>query len=191
MINKNLNILRQNYFNFNIVLFYMVKFIFDLDYTLYSANDCIETDNSNIFYNSFRKKNFMNHLLDQIKHDKYIFTNGSYSHAELVLEKLDNKELFKDVVSTDMVLDNLKPAPIMYEAAIRKFNIKNGEKVYFFEDSEENLQMAKDNYNWNTVLIDPISFGKKPKYVDYRFKTIEEALLFFIVKEKFNKKKYN
>ena len=191
MINKNLNILRQNYFNFNIVLFYMVKFIFDLDYTLYSANDCIETDNSNIFYNSFRKKNFMNHLLDQIKHDKYIFTNGSYSHAELVLEKLDNKELFKDIVSTDMVLDNLKPAPIMYEAAIRKFNIKNGEKVYFFEDSEENLQMAKDNYNWNTVLIDPISFGKKPKYVDYRFKTIEEALLFFIVKEKFNKKKYN
>ncbi len=183
--------MRQNYFNFNIVLFYMVKFIFDLDYTLYSANDCIETDNSNIFYNSFRKKKFMNHLLDQIKHDKYIFTNGSYSHAELVLEKLDNKELFKDIVSTDMVLDNLKPAPIMYEAAIRKFNIKNGEKVYFFEDSEENLQMAKDNYNWNTVLIDPISFGKKPKYVDYRFKTIEEALLFFIVKEKFNKKKYN
>ena len=43
---------------------------------------------------------------------------------------------------------------------------------------------------WNTILIDPISLGKKPKYIDYRFKTIEEALLFFIVKDKFNKKNY-
>ena len=183
--------MRQIYFNFNIVLFYMVKFIFDLDYTLYSANDCIETDNSNIFYNSFKKKKFMNHLLRQIDYEKYIFTNGSYSHAELVLKKLENEEMFKDVVSTDMVLDNLKPAPIMYEAAIKKFNIKKGEEVFFFEDSIENLEMAKKRYNWNTILIEPNSFGKKSKYVDYRFKTIEEALLFFIVREKFNKKKYN
>ena len=168
----------------------MVKFIFDLDYTLYSANDCIETDNSTIFYNSFKKKNFMNHLLLQIPHEKYIFTNGSYSHADLVLDKLENKDLFTDIVSTDMVFDNLKPAPIMYEAAIRKFNIGRNEEVFFFEDSEENLEMAKKRYGWNTILIDPISLGKKPKYIDYRFKTIEEALLFFIVKDKFNKKNY-
>ena len=168
----------------------MVKFIFDLDYTLYSANDCIETDNSNIFYNSFKKKNFMNLLLDQIKYDKYIFTNGSYSHAELVLQKLENKNMFKDIISTDMVFDNLKPAPIMYEAAIQKFKISKNEKVYFFEDSEENLEMAKNKYNWVTVLIDPVSQGKKSKYIDYRFRTIEESLLFFIVKDKFQKNNF-
>ena len=127
----------------------------------------------------------MNHLLGQINSEKFIFTNGSYSHADLVLDKLENKNLFKDIVSTDMVLDSLKPAPIMYEAAIEKFKIKKGEKVYFFEDSSENLEMAKNRYNWTTVLVDPVSDGKKAKFIDYRFKTIEEALLFFIVKEKF------
>lgn len=165
----------------------MVKFIFDLDYTLYSNYDCIDTDDSTTFYNSFKKKPFMNHLLTQIPHDKYIFTNGSYSHAELVLDKLENKTMFKDILSTDMVLDILKPAPLMYEAAIVKFNILKQDKVFFFEDSKENLEIAKKKYGWGTILIEPENIGRKPKYIDYHFKTIEEALLFFILNDKFTK----
>jgi len=169
----------------------MVKFIFDLDYTLYSCHDCIETDNSEVFYNSFKQKNFMNHLLNQLDYDKFIFTNGSYSHAKLVLDKLNNKELFKSIVSTDMVFDKLKPDKMMYEAAIEEFNIKRNEEVYFFEDAIENLEMAKKGYGWNTVLINPENMGRKPAYIDYVFKTIEEALLFFVVKEKFSNNYFN
>ena len=169
----------------------MVKFIFDLDYTLYSANDLIETDTSHIYYNSFTPKNFMKHLLTQIPYDKFIFTNGSFSHAEIVLDKLSIKNQFNDVLSTDMVFNRLKPEIIMYEAAIQKFDIKKNEDVFFFEDSDDNLKIAKNKFNWNTILISPVSIGRKPKYVDYIFKTIEEALLFFIVRDKFSKKKFN
>ena len=38
---------------------------------------------------------------------------------------------------------------------------------------------------WNTVLIEPNFLGKKPDFIDFAFKTIEEALLFFVVRQKF------
>ncbi len=34
----------------------MVKFVFDLDLTLYSDKDCIESNNERIYYNSFKEK---------------------------------------------------------------------------------------------------------------------------------------
>ncbi len=36
----------------------MVKYIFDLDLTLYSEHDFKDSKNENEFYNSFRKKGF-------------------------------------------------------------------------------------------------------------------------------------
>ena len=83
-------------------------------------------------------------------------------------------------------LDNLKGLKLL-----KKFNIKTNEDVFFFEDSDDNLKIAKNKFKWNTILISPVNIGRKPKYIDYVFKTIEEALLFFIVKDKFTKKKFN
>ena len=75
----------------------MVKFIFDLDYTLYSANDCIETDNSNIFYNSFKKKNFMNSIHIYSSSFSCVFKKkGKLHESSLVfffLKKKKNKKI--------------------------------------------------------------------------------------------------
>ena len=88
-----------------------------------------------------------------------------------------------------MVDDKLKPDPEVYEKAIKKFKVVKNETIYFFEDSVENLITAKE-FGWNTILIEPNFSGKKPGFIDYAFKTIEEALLFFVVKQKF-KNDYN
>jgi len=162
----------------------MVKYIFDLDYTLYSQADVNDSGSDVDFYNSFKPKEFMNHLLNRLDGNNYIFTNGNFEHAITVVRKMDLALNFKDIQSTDMVDNLLKPDPTTYENAINKFKIRKNETVYFFEDSPENLITAKD-FGWKTVLIEPNFTGRKPEFIDYHFKTIEEALLFFLVKQKF------
>jgi FMN phosphatase YigB (HAD superfamily) len=164
----------------------MVKYIFDLDYTLYSSNDVIDNTTSVEFYDSFKPKYFMNHLLDELNGNNYIFTNGNFEHAMTVVKKMNLATNFKDILSRDMVNENLKPDPQVYDEAIKKFKIRKNETVFFFEDSIENLISAKQFFNWNTVLIDPKYRGKKDEFLDYVFPTIEEALLFFVVKQKFD-----
>lgn len=162
----------------------MVKYIFDLDYTLYSASDVNDKGSDRDFYNSFKPKEFMNHLLDKLDGNNYIFTNGNFHHAMDVIKKMNLAWNFKDIQSTDMVSDKLKPDPEVYNEAIKKFKILKNETIFFFEDSVENLITAKE-FGWNTILIEPKFSGKKPAFIDYAFKTIEEALLFFVVKQKF------
>ena len=162
----------------------MVKYIFDLDYTLYSKSDVNDTGSDKEFYESFKPKEFMNHLLDKLYGNNYIFTNGNFNHAIDVVKKMSLAQNFKDIQSTDMVGNKLKPDPEVYESAIKKFKILKNETVYFFQYSVENLITAKE-FGWNTILIEPNFLGKKPDFIDYAFKTIEEALLFFVVKQKF------
>ena len=162
----------------------MVKYVFDLDYTLYSRSDVNDSGSDKDFYNSFKPKQFMNHLLDKLDGNNYIFTNGNWQHAIDVIKKMELAWNFKDIQSTDMVGNKLKPDLDVYLNAIRKFKILKNETVYFFEDTVENLIPAKE-LGWKTILIEPNFAGRKPDFIDYHFKTIEEALLFFVVKQKF------
>ena len=165
----------------------MVKFVFDLDLTLYSEKDCKDTECQRVYYNSFKEKNFLKQLLKTIPYTKYILTNANYLHAEDVLKRLGIFNEFKGILSSDMFADeDIKPSLPIYIEAIKHFKIKSREVVYFFEDQPDNLKTAKEKLKWNTVLICPEPF-KKPSYIDYVFKTIEEALLFFIVRDKFRK----
>jgi HAD superfamily hydrolase (TIGR01509 family) len=166
----------------------MVKFVFDLDLTLYSDKECTESNNERIYYNSFKEKKQLKQLLDNVKYNKYILTNATYPHAEEVLKRLGVFELFNGILSTDMIDNKMKPEPSVYKTASKLFRIKPNENVYFFEDQTINLKTAKDKFKWNTILICP-NTSKKEKHVDYLFKNIEDALTFFTVKEKFNKYK--
>jgi FMN phosphatase YigB (HAD superfamily) len=50
--------------------------------------------------------------------------------------------------------------------------------ILFYDDLLDNLKTAK-NLNWKTVWINS-SDEESPSYVDYKFDTIIDALLFFI-----------
>ena len=70
------------------------KFIFDLDLTLYSERDYIDTENESKYYNSFKTKNFLRKLLLKLPYKKYIFTNANLEHAKVVLDKINLKNIF-------------------------------------------------------------------------------------------------
>ena len=127
----------------------MVKYVFDLDYTLYSKSDVNDTGSDKDFYESFKPKQFMNHLLDRLDGNNYIFTNGNWQHAIDVIKKMELAWNFKEVQSTDMVDNRLKPDPYVYKEAIKKFKILKNETVYFFEDTVENLIKNKILFTLN------------------------------------------
>lgn len=161
------------------------KLVFDLDLTLYSENDYIDTDNESLYYNSFKKKPFLNQLLSIIPYKKYILTNASYSHAEDVMKRIGIKQHFQKIISSDMG-EIYKPDLPIYVKAINNFMIEPTDTIYFFEDQIDNLKTAKERFKWNTILITREKI-RKPKYVDYIFHSIEEALLFLIVKDDLGK----
>ena len=161
------------------------KYIFDLDLTLYSEKDYKDTENQKEYYDSFKPKHLLADLLKMLSGNKFILTNANIPHAKDVLGKLELHNIFSDIIASDIAGDQYKPSPNIYHIANHEFEIKKTDTVYFFEDSLENIRAGKKFYNWEGVLIDP-SRTKKPKTVDYMFKTIEEAIIFFIAKEKFD-----
>lgn len=155
-----------------------LKFIFDLDYTLYSES---EIDKNN-YYNSFKKKPLLNFLLKKID-NKYIFSNGNALHCQEVLQKMKIKSFFKKIATRDNYINFLKPHINSYNYVINNFNIKKNDIVIFFEDTLCNLERAK-NYNWITVYIgNKINDRNKPSYVDLNFKNIECALFYILNKK--------
>ena len=95
----------------------MVKFIFDLDLTLYAETDFVDNESEKKYYNSFKNKNFVRQLLSQIPDKKYILTNANLSHASLVLKKTNLMNVFDDIISSD-IANSYKPYRIMYDVAI-------------------------------------------------------------------------
>ena len=164
-----------------------ISYVFDLDYTLYSRDDFTNHPNIKIMYDSFQPKPFLHQLLKSLKGNKYIFTNANYKHTHEVLKRCGIPEnIFLGITSYDMS-KFLKPAPESYLYAIQKFNLTPEDITIFFEDTLENLKAAKELHGWLTVWITPYARGGKPDYVDYSFSSIEEALLFFVIRDKVNR----
>ncbi len=175
----------------------MVKYIFDLDLTLYSPLDYKgEARSLKAMYDNFTPKPYLRNLLNAIKHNKYIITNGNLAHANIVLSRLELNNIFTDIVSSDMV-KRLKPNPEPFDLAIRLFGINQGcEQILFFEDNIDNLETAKLKYGWTTILLTNKFNESTPKYtyppyVDFVFRNIEEALIFFMVREHIINKQQN
>jgi FMN phosphatase YigB (HAD superfamily) len=156
-----------------------IKFIFDLDLTLYSDNEYTQTDDEDIYYNSFKRKPFLKEILQSIPHPKYILTNASKDHADDVLKRMGILKCFKNIMSADM-FELYKPAIQTYKVAINLFKIRDSDKIFYFEDLAENLKPAKENYNWTTIWLTKNASNnrRKPKYVDYKFSSIEEAMMY-------------
>jgi|UniRef100_A0A6C0LZH4 HAD superfamily hydrolase (TIGR01509 family) len=157
----------------------MKSYIFDLDYTLYSENDVNDKGSSNQFYNSFKKNPLLSKLLKQIRGKKFIFTNGNKVHLDDVLKKMKLKSVFYNTANSDEFNLHMKPDIYSYLYVDNKFKLDKYNEIFFFEDSIENLKTAK-KLGWKTILIDfKNEYSKNYTYVDFKFSTIEKALIFF------------
>ena len=110
----------------------------------------------------------LNQALKNIKGHKVIFTNGSFHHAEKVLERLGIKENFNNIHSIETSNYIPKPSVEAYYSLIKKESII-AKKSIMFEDTVWNLKTAKD-LGMTTVLISPKNHlleNNKSDYIDY------------------------
>ena len=150
----------------------MLYLVFDLDHTLYQMED--------FSYDKLKRNPYLKFLLDMISYKKLIFTNGTLGHAQLCLNLIDISDKFGGIVARDTIKD-LKPFKSSYEKFIQVNNILPNDYVFFFEDSLDNLEMAK-RFGWITFYIGPQSQTHLP-FVDMSFKSIEDNLEYFIAKK--------
>jgi len=152
----------------------MKVYIFDLDDTIiYYPNNIVNYDNikfdSNLYY-----------LLDNLNSTKIIYTNGTYGHAEEVLNNMKLKNLFNKIYARDTIL-LMKPHinSFKYVEKDIKSHINKNNEYYFFDDRLDNLMTAK-SLGWVTIFIN-LKFIDKPLYVDHSFSNIHSAVMYFLV----------
>ena len=116
-------------------------------------------------------------MLKNIRGHKIIFTNGSFKHAEKVLERLGIKGNFSNIHSIETSNYIPKPSVEAYYSLIRKENIIS-KKSIMFEDTAWNLKTAKD-LGMTTVLISPKNHlleNNKSDYIDYNITDLVKFL---------------
>ena len=121
----------------------------------------------------------LQNLFNDIKYKSFIFTNGTYSHAELVLNKMELSN-FKKIYARDTI-PYMKPHIKSFDFVRKNILYQDYNKDFtntfiFFEDTLENLKMAK-NFGWITIWIHPNFIDKYHyNFVDYSFPNIYDAL---------------
>ena len=78
----------------------MLYWIFDLDYTLYQLPQGVDFD-----YKHLKNDSQLKYLLSMLPCKKKIFTNGTYNHALVCLDKLGLEENFDQITARDTIKD--------------------------------------------------------------------------------------
>jgi len=127
--------------------------------------------------------------IHQLEGAKYIFTNGSRKHAELVAEKLGILDEFNDVFDIVDAQFIPKPKATAYDIFVRRHGV-NPPDAIMFEDLHINLQVPY-MLGMSTVLVktssmdhpgkrDQQAWTKKPDHVHFETKNLTEFLTSFI-----------
>lgn len=149
-----------------------MNWVFDLDNTIYN------TDNLN--YSNISNDNYLKCLLNNLEGNKYIFTNATLGHAEMVLNRLGVLDIFDNIIDrTEM--QTLKPHKAAFNYFIENTNLNRNRETVFFEDTINNLITAKRDFGWITVLILPQTSSisrtqKRSEYIDYTYRDIHTAV---------------
>lgn len=161
----------------------MIVLIFDLDDTLLMSNE----------YNTYNDINFNSKLLNLLtinNYDKYIYTNGTYGHAESSIPKLlGNTNIFKKMYARDTIpfmKPNFKSFNYVNNDIFDRYNYCTNNickydniKYVFFDDNLDNMKTAK-NIGWTTVWIPHRNYkntsNNNYNFVDYKFNNIYSAL---------------
>lgn len=151
----------------------MKIYLFDMDDTIYLHKD------KKIIYENITEDKELSLLLYQFPYPKYIYTNATYNHADIILKKMKLSKNFKKIYSRDNI-PAMKPqlkSAIALEKDISTEYKDNNEYV-FFDDLLLNLKSAKQR-KWTTVWISPL-YERKNNYpfIDYAFSDIKTALSF-------------
>ena len=150
----------------------MTILVFDLDDTLLMSG----TYNR---YSDIKPDNYLNLLLFKLKCKKFIYTNGTYGHANESLKNMQCKELFNEIYARDTLM-YMKPHSRSFNEVrnniIYRHNNSNHDDIIFFDDLQENLRTARQ-VGWITVWIKDTykPIDDKP-FINYHFRTIQEAL---------------
>ena len=153
----------------------MLYWIFDLDLTLYQL-----PYGRQFSYSLLKNDSQLRYLLRKLPSHKLLFTNGTTFHADKCIKLLNLKNCFGNVIARDSIMD-LKPNTTAYQKFDVINNISEEDKCVFFEDSIDNLIVAKDR-GWITVLINPNIKNNVHESIDFYFPNIYIALNFFNTK---------
>lgn len=159
------------------------NWIYDLDFTLYNIENDLNINNFN--YNKLHFNNQLNNNIKLLKGKKILYTNGTLLHTLACIRQMKLEKIFNKICCRE--LTGLKPDVNSYMKLFNFSNVEFEDNTYFFEDTIENLLVAK-NLGWTTILICPDE--KKSLYVknnmpkiDYVFNNIIDATNYFIEKQ--------
>ncbi|WUR03059.1 haloacid dehalogenase-like hydrolase (had) superfamily protein [Vairimorpha necatrix] len=107
-------------------------------------------------YKNFINKDFiLREALSNIKYKKYCFTNNTKLRSQSILQCLGIEDCFDGIICIDDTEMGTKGKPFnyAYEFIIELLNLKDNQNVYFFDDSDCNIEKAKEYY-WNCYKIE-------------------------------------
>ena len=151
----------------------MLYWIFDLDLTLYQLPQGVEFN-----YKHLNNDSQLGYLLSMLPCSKKIFTNGTYNHGLVCLDRLGLEGKFDKITARDTIND-LKPNISAFKSFMKLNKIKLNDKCVFFDDQVDNL-VASKKLGWITVFISPENVVNES--FDFKFNNIHIALNYFLSK---------
>ena len=146
--------------------------VIDIDDTLFVHKSPL------LEYHKIRPDYHLKAQLQRIQLPKFILTNATFSHANVVLNKMDVDDEFKKIYSRDN-MPRMKPSLECY-ARVQKditLELQNKNNVYlFFDDLLDNLKNAHI-MGWKTIWISPnYKEGIKYEFIDHSYPSLKMAL---------------
>jgi len=151
----------------------IVCLVFDIDDTIFVHKS------ENIDYNDIQADPILDKQLQNIYYPKYILTNATFSHANIVVNKMGIHHHYEKIYSRDNIPE-MKPSGFCYRSVTRDISMslygKIPDQIIFFDDLLTNLEGAKKQ-GWKTIWISPNYLQSyKFSFVDRAFPTIHDAL---------------
>ena len=158
----------------------MLHFVFDLD-------DTLVVHYGTINYQWVYPDKELTDLLTQCSQRGrcHLYTNGTFSHADALLDRMKLKTFFEDEVGDNKRIyarefHGLKPSRPSFTRVndrIHQGDTGDTHRIIFFDDLNENLRIAREDFDWTTIWINRYH-GSSFLYphIDAGFGTIKEAL---------------
>ncbi len=123
------------------------------------------------------KDKTLRYELENIKLNKYVFTNGSKEHVKNITTHLGIDDQFDGVFDIVDAAYHPKPEAKAFDLMVQKFKIDPNETLYI-EDIAKNLSIGKERGTITAWLINDEYWGKKESEKDYIDYKIENLSLF-------------
>ena len=123
------------------------------------------------------KDKTLRYELENIKLNKFVFTNGSKEHVKNITTHLGIDDQFDGVFDIVDAEYHPKPEAITFDLMVQKFKIDPNETLYI-EDIAKNLSIGKERGTITAWLINDEYWGKKESEKDYIDYKIENLSLF-------------